>query len=70
MKIYKKEDGTIIIDGEKTALLASKEPLKINSDIKVEFTAFNILADNENRKSVVKSFEEFLDKGTLFPEDN
>jgi len=51
-------------------LLASKETLKVDSDIKVEFTAFNILVDNENRNSTVKSFEEFLDKGTLFPEDN
>jgi hypothetical protein len=76
MKIYLDEKGTIVIDGEGTALLSDSQLTDENSiaqiidnklpnNMNIMLTKFNIISGNDKNKKI-EMYNKFLDNGTLF----
>ena len=75
MKLYLDETGTIVIDGELTALLTDSKLTEETSiieimdnqlpnNINIKFTGFNIVCGDNKAKE--EYFNRFLANGTLF----
>jgi hypothetical protein len=76
MKIYLDEKGTLVIDGEGTALLSDSQLTDENSiaqiidnklpnHMNIMLTKFNIISGSDKQKNL-EMYSKFLDNGTLF----